>query len=74
VQGDEQERRHLAFRDHLRCHPEVAAEYVALKRSLAAANHGNTLESRECYSLSKTGFVESVLARALAMPPPPLKR
>jgi GrpB-like predicted nucleotidyltransferase (UPF0157 family) len=74
VQGDEQERRHLAFRDHLRCHPEVAAEYVALKRSLAAANHGRTLESRECYSLSKTGFVESVLARALAMPPPPLKR
>jgi GrpB-like predicted nucleotidyltransferase (UPF0157 family) len=74
VQGDEQERRHLAFRDHLRCHPEVAADYVALKRSLAAAHHGNTLESRERYSLSKTGFVESVLALALATPAPPLKR
>jgi GrpB-like predicted nucleotidyltransferase (UPF0157 family) len=73
VQGDEQERRHLAFRDHLRCHPEVAAEYVALKQTLAAAHHGRTLESRECYSLSKTGFVESVLARALATPAPPLK-
>jgi GrpB-like predicted nucleotidyltransferase (UPF0157 family) len=69
VQGEEQERRHLAFRDHLRNHPEVAADYVALKRTLAAAHHGNTLESRECYSLSKTEFVEAVLARALAAPP-----
>ena len=31
VQGEEQERRHLAFRDHLRHHPAVAADYVALK-------------------------------------------
>jgi len=69
VQGEEQERRHLAFRDHLRQHPEVAADYVALKRTLAAAHHGNTLESRECYSLAKTDFVESVLARALAERP-----
>ena len=73
VQGEEQERRHLAFRDHLRRHPAAAADYVALKRGLAAAHHGNTLESREAYSLAKTAFVESVLARARAASQP-LKR
>jgi GrpB-like predicted nucleotidyltransferase (UPF0157 family) len=66
VLGSEQERRHLAFRDYLRSHPSVAAEYVELKRSLAAAHDGATLESRERYSLSKTQFVSSVLERALS--------
>ncbi len=65
VRGTEQERRHLAFRDYLRSHPAVAAEYVALKRILAAAHDGATLESRERYSLSKTHFINSVLERAL---------
>ena len=66
VFGDEQERRHLAFRDYLRSHPAVAAEYAELKRGLAAANDGTTLESRENYSLSKSQFVNSVLERALS--------
>ena len=66
VAGSEQERRHLAFRDYLRHNPVVAAEYVALKRELATANHGATLESRERYSLSKTQFVLTALARALS--------
>ncbi len=66
VTGSEQERRHLAFRDYLRCHPMVAAEYVELKRTLAAANDGTTLESRERYSLTKSQFVSSVLERALS--------
>jgi len=66
VLGEEQERRHLAFRDYLRIHPGVAAEYVELKRGLAAANDGTTLESRENYSLSKSPFVASVLERALS--------
>lgn len=66
VLGAEQERRHLAFRDYLRSHPAVAAEYVELKRSLAAAHDGATLESRERYSLSKTQFITSVLERALS--------
>ena len=65
ARGTEQERRHLAFRDYLRSHPAVAAEYVALKRSLAAVHDGATLESRERYSLSKTHFINSVLERAL---------
>lgn len=73
VQGEEQERRHLAFREHLRGHPELAADYLALKRTLAAAHHGSTLESRERYSLAKTEFVEAVLAGVLAASAP-LKR
>jgi GrpB-like predicted nucleotidyltransferase (UPF0157 family) len=62
----EQERRHLAFRDYLRGNPMTAAEYVELKRSLAAAHDGETQESRERYSNSKSEFVEAVLAKALS--------
>ena len=64
VRGSEQERRHVAFRDYLRIHPVVAAEYVELKRSLATTHDDATLESRERYSLSKTQFVNSVLEHA----------
>ena len=64
VLGSEQERRHLLFRDYLRDHPQVAAEYVELKRRLAATHHGATLASCERYSLAKTAFVNSVLERA----------
>ena len=64
VLGDEQERRHLAFRDYLRGHPAVAAEYAALKRTLAVDHDGATLASRERYSSLKTGFIDSVLERA----------
>jgi GrpB-like predicted nucleotidyltransferase (UPF0157 family) len=69
--GSAHKRRHVAFRDYLRMHPEVAAEYAALKRSLAAMHRGDTLESRERYSLAKTGFVGAVLAQALAGGPGP---
>jgi len=65
VEGGEHERRHLAFRDHLRQHADVAADYAALKRRLAAQHDGRTLESRERYSLSKTEFINSVLALAI---------
>ncbi len=70
VIGAEQERSHLAFRDHLRSHPDVAAEYAELKRKLAAAHDGSTFESRERYSLAKTRFVEVVLERALSSDAP----
>jgi GrpB-like predicted nucleotidyltransferase (UPF0157 family) len=62
--GSEQERDHIAFRDYLRRNPAAAAEYAALKHGLAAAHHGLTLESQEQYSLSKSEFVRSALARA----------
>jgi GrpB-like predicted nucleotidyltransferase (UPF0157 family) len=65
VAGGEQERRHLAFRDYLRLHPEVAARYAELKRGLALIHIGNTKASRERYSLAKTEFINSVLKRAL---------
>lgn len=63
--GSEHERRHLAFRDYLRSHPAVAAEYVEIKRCLAATHDGASLESRERYSLSKTQFISAVLEQAL---------
>lgn len=64
--GGEQERRHLAFRDYLRQHPRLAADYLALKRQLAARHGGQTFESREQYSLAKSSFVEAVLAQAFS--------
>ena len=66
VEGCDLELKHIAFRDYLRSHAEVAAEYVALKYRLAAENHGNTLESQEHYSLSKSDFVAEVLKEALS--------
>ena len=66
IAGSEQERRHLAFRDYLRRHAEIASAYVELKQALAAANDGETLESREKYSLAKSAFVNSVLERAFS--------
>lgn len=64
VAGGEQEGKHLAFRDFLRNHPDAASAYAELKRRLAAENHGETLASRERYSLAKTGFVHDILGRA----------
>lgn len=64
--GGELEERHLLFRDALRSDPALAAEYVKLKRGLAARHHGRTHESRESYSLAKTDFVATALRRARA--------
>ncbi|MFO1414826.1 MAG: GrpB family protein [Burkholderiales bacterium] len=63
--GSPQERVHLAFRDCLRLHPAIAAEYVRLKRRLAIAHDGTTLASLEQYSLAKSAFVEAIVAFAL---------
>jgi GrpB-like predicted nucleotidyltransferase (UPF0157 family) len=46
----------LAFRDHLRMHPETAAEYEALKRDLARRFH----HDREAYTDGKAEFVARV--------------
>lgn len=47
----------LAFRDHLRENPDVAAEYESLKRELAE-NHP---DDRETYTERKSAFVGRVL-------------
>ena len=68
LSGSVEERDHLAFRDCLRSHPTTAAEYVALKRKLAAAHDGLSLESQENYSLSKSDFVRRVLQGVILAP------
>jgi GrpB-like predicted nucleotidyltransferase (UPF0157 family) len=53
---------HRTFRDWLRTHPEAAAEYMALKKELAARFPAD----REAYIEGKTAFVEGVLREARA--------
>lgn len=52
--------RRLAFRDHLRTHPEDARRYERLKRELAAAHR----DDREAYTDAKAAFVAEILAKA----------
>jgi GrpB-like predicted nucleotidyltransferase (UPF0157 family) len=49
----------LAFRDHLRAHPDKADEYAALKRRLALEFE----HDREAYTQAKAQFIHDVLAR-----------
>lgn len=49
--------RHIAFRDHLRSHPEDANAYAALKRELAIRFR----DDREAYNNAKSNFVEGIL-------------
>ncbi len=48
--------RHLAFREILRTHPGLAAEYAALKRSLAPR-----YSDVNDYAAAKAGFIEAIL-------------
>ena len=54
--------RHLVFRDYLRAHPDVCAEYAALKRALAARYPYDI----EGYCDGKAGFVKKYESLALA--------
>lgn len=54
-------RRHLAFRDYLRGHPEACAEYATLKRRLAS-QYGT---DREGYTEAKTEFITRIERLAL---------
>ncbi len=51
---------HLALRDVLRADPELAAQYGALKRELAARYR----DDRDAYAEGKTHFITGVLLRA----------
>ena len=61
VPGSEAWREELVFRDALRAEPETARAYEVLKRRLADEHP----HDREAYTVAKTAFVESVLARVL---------
>jgi GrpB-like predicted nucleotidyltransferase (UPF0157 family) len=54
-------RRHIAFRDYLRGHPESATVYGELKRNLARQYS----QDRERYGAGKDAFVKDLLSRAI---------
>lgn len=58
--GGEFWERHLLFRDYLRQHPDVAADYAALKRQLAAREWHDVND----YADAKTEFIRSIEERA----------
>jgi GrpB-like predicted nucleotidyltransferase (UPF0157 family) len=58
----------LVFRDHLRAHPAVAAEYGALKVGLATA-HGADPNDRDAYRAAKTEFIHHSVAAARSSRP-----
>lgn len=66
IEGSRQERDHIVFRDYLRDHPGTVAAYVELKKRLADEHVGDTLESRERYSLGKSEFVAATIDEALS--------
>ena len=60
VRGGEFWRSHLLFRDYLRGHDGVAAEYHALKLALAARHRSD----RAAYTDAKGRFIQAALERA----------
>ena len=61
--GGAWERRHLAFRDWLRDHPDDAAAYARLKHDLAAAHPHDILR----YVRGKSSFIREIEAKALGV-------
>ena len=60
-EGSAWERRHLAFRDHLRTHPKDSVRYAELKRRLAE-RHPNDIMA---YVEAKTPFIMEIEAQVL---------
>ena len=61
VEGDTNLRRHLAFRDYLIANPDIAEEYAALKKAVAASCNNDS----ERYCDGKDDFVKRHEALAL---------
>ena len=55
-------KRHLAFRDYLRAHPDVRDDYGRLKTALS---HGDYRDTNE-YNAAKDHFIQETQVRALA--------
>ncbi len=64
--GGVNERATLAFRDYLRDHRDVALEYEALKRQLAARSDAAEPSAREAYAQAKSTFISQVVRAALS--------
>ena len=60
--GSAQWIRPVAFRDYLRAHAEIAAQYEQLKRRLAEEFRFD----REAYTRNKASFIDAVTEKALA--------
>ncbi len=56
--NSEELRRHIAFRDYLREHEDVAVEYGRLKKELARES-----KNRASYSEGKTAFITNILGK-----------
>ena len=65
--GSEFYRVQLLFRDHLRTHPQDAADYAALKFRLAQQYR----QDREAYTDAKSTFIQHILRLASDNHPPP---
>jgi GrpB-like predicted nucleotidyltransferase (UPF0157 family) len=62
---DSQEyRRHIAFRDHLRTHPEDARAYATLKHNLVA----KLCDRRDAYTQAKSEFIADIARRPVRDP------
>jgi GrpB-like predicted nucleotidyltransferase (UPF0157 family) len=64
--GGEYWRRHLAFRDYLRGHPDEAQDYAALKRKLAAQYPRDAY----AYTEGKSDFILGIEEKAAAATSP----
>ena len=64
-QESEELRRHIAFRDYLRVHPDQRAKLSALKQDLVRAHQGN----RDAYMAGKADLVKRIITLALSSSP-----
>lgn len=61
VEGSSAWRRHIAFREYLRMHPDVCAQYAELKRTLSTRRWENGM----AYNNAKDAFMKKTEAEAL---------